>query len=153
MTQLKRWSMTSDLETFRQGATAFRNARDWTKDQRDEAIRYANDRANDIPSTTPIGFALAFSFTIEVSTLVAATSLSIAVESQSQESPTTQIEAFYSSETARVKSETSTDEFEIDLNPPAKRCSRSRQSRYRKRNTEKGKQAVERAREGVVLVV
>jgi hypothetical protein len=29
--------MTSDLETFRQGATAYRNLRDWTKEQRDAA--------------------------------------------------------------------------------------------------------------------
>jgi hypothetical protein len=37
--QVKGWSMTSDLETFRQGATYYRNARDWTKEQRDEVIR------------------------------------------------------------------------------------------------------------------
>jgi hypothetical protein len=47
MTQLKRYSMTSDLETFRKGATAYRNARDWTKEQRDKAIERANVRAND----------------------------------------------------------------------------------------------------------
>ena len=42
MTQIKGWSMTSDLETFRQGARAFRNAIDWTKQQRDDAIDVAN---------------------------------------------------------------------------------------------------------------
>ncbi|KAL9120286.1 MAG: hypothetical protein Q9187_003157 [Circinaria calcarea] len=47
MTQLKGYSMTSDPETFRQGATAYRNARDWAEDQRDEAITRANKRAND----------------------------------------------------------------------------------------------------------
>ncbi|OJD28049.1 hypothetical protein ACJ73_00555 [Blastomyces percursus] len=44
MTQLKGWSMTSDSETFRKGATAYRNARDWAKEQRDECIKSANER-------------------------------------------------------------------------------------------------------------
>jgi hypothetical protein len=39
--------MTGNLNTFRQGATAYRNARDWAKKQRDEAIKGANKRAND----------------------------------------------------------------------------------------------------------
>lgn len=39
--------MTHNRETFREGATLYRNARDWTKEQRDEAIRRANKRAND----------------------------------------------------------------------------------------------------------
>ncbi|KAF5024697.1 hypothetical protein F66182_3226 [Fusarium sp. NRRL 66182] len=42
MTQLKGWSMTSDADTFRQGATAYRNGRDWAKLQRDQAIAQAN---------------------------------------------------------------------------------------------------------------
>ncbi|KAK7212283.1 hypothetical protein V2G26_019461 [Clonostachys chloroleuca] len=41
MTQLKGWSMTSDVDTFRQGA-AYRNGKDWAKQQRDEAIAQAN---------------------------------------------------------------------------------------------------------------
>ncbi|KAJ4243337.1 hypothetical protein NW762_014823 [Fusarium torreyae] len=44
MTQIKGWSLTSDLETFRQGATAYRNGRDWTKKQRDDAIKQANEK-------------------------------------------------------------------------------------------------------------
>ncbi|KAM5473703.1 hypothetical protein MauCBS54593_002501 [Microsporum audouinii] len=44
MTQLKGWLMTSDLETFRKGATAYRNARDWAKEQRDKFIRAANEK-------------------------------------------------------------------------------------------------------------
>ncbi|MCJ1433543.1 hypothetical protein MMC27_002906 [Xylographa pallens] len=44
MTQVNGWSMTGNPETFRQGATAFRNARDWTKEQRDQAIEKANMR-------------------------------------------------------------------------------------------------------------
>ncbi|CAG9987752.1 unnamed protein product [Clonostachys byssicola] len=42
MTQLKGWSMTSDVETFRQGAAAYRNGKDRAKQQRDEAIAQAN---------------------------------------------------------------------------------------------------------------
>ncbi len=45
MTQVKAFALTSDSDSFRQGATAYRNARDWAKRQRDEAIRKANDRA------------------------------------------------------------------------------------------------------------
>jgi hypothetical protein len=94
-----------------------------------------NDRANDIPSTTPTGSALASSFTTEVSTPVAATSLSVTPKSQSQESLIMQINASYASETAHQESETSTDELAIDVNPPAKRSSRSRQSHHQKSNT------------------
>ena len=53
MTQINAWAMAGNAKTFRQGATAFRNLRDWTKEQRDAAIRYANDRANSLPTTTP----------------------------------------------------------------------------------------------------
>ncbi|KPA41264.1 hypothetical protein FLAG1_05881 [Fusarium langsethiae] len=51
MTQIKGWSLTSDLETFRQGATAYRNGRDWAKKQRDEAIAEANKKVADIGVT------------------------------------------------------------------------------------------------------
>ncbi|EZF31123.1 hypothetical protein H109_05567 [Trichophyton interdigitale MR816] len=50
MSQLKGWSMTSDSETFRKGATAYRNARDWAKEQRDELINSANERHTQTPS-------------------------------------------------------------------------------------------------------
>jgi hypothetical protein len=46
MHQLKGWSITGDPETFRQGARAYRNARDWAEQQRDEAIVRANEKAN-----------------------------------------------------------------------------------------------------------
>ncbi|KAG9229574.1 hypothetical protein BJ875DRAFT_507856 [Amylocarpus encephaloides] len=62
MTQIKCYALTSDLDTFRRGATAFRNARDWAKEQRDEAIRRANKRtsvsnshATSGPTTQPRG--------------------------------------------------------------------------------------------------
>ncbi|WEW61088.1 hypothetical protein PRK78_006577 [Emydomyces testavorans] len=44
MSQLKGWSMTSDSETFRNGATAYQNAQDWAKEQQDEFIKSANER-------------------------------------------------------------------------------------------------------------
>ncbi|OAX84689.1 hypothetical protein ACJ72_00931 [Emergomyces africanus] len=42
MTQLNSWSMTGNLGTFQQGATWYRNARDWTKERRDEFVETAN---------------------------------------------------------------------------------------------------------------
>ena len=48
MNQLKAWAVTSDVETFRQGATAYRNSKDWAKEKRDEFIDAANGRATDL---------------------------------------------------------------------------------------------------------
>ncbi|KAA6415829.1 MAG: hypothetical protein FRX48_00547 [Lasallia pustulata] len=45
MNQLNTWGMTGNPETFRQGATAYRNARDWTKEKRDGFIEAANGKA------------------------------------------------------------------------------------------------------------
>ncbi|KAF3484266.1 uncharacterized protein GIQ15_03590 [Arthroderma uncinatum] len=50
MSQLKGWSMTSDSETFQKGATAYRNTRDWAKEQRDGFIKSANERHTQAPS-------------------------------------------------------------------------------------------------------
>ena len=55
MTQINSWAMTGNADTFRQGARAYRNARDWAKQQRDEAINRANERANIEAETTPSG--------------------------------------------------------------------------------------------------
>ena len=43
-TQLRSFAMKDTAETFRQGATAFRNARDWIKEKWDEFIGAANER-------------------------------------------------------------------------------------------------------------
>lgn len=62
--------MTDTAETFRHGATAYRNARDWTEEQRDEAIRQANERANGSQIETLVvneSFGLASSFVSEAS--------------------------------------------------------------------------------------
>lgn len=45
MTQINGWMLTGNVDTFRQGATAFRNARDWAKEQRDQFVVAANARA------------------------------------------------------------------------------------------------------------
>jgi hypothetical protein len=45
MTQLRSFSMTDNPDTFREGATWYRNGRDWAKEQRDDAIRRANEKA------------------------------------------------------------------------------------------------------------
>jgi len=45
ITQLNGWSVTGNPDSFRQGASALRNARDWTKEKREELIHAANDKA------------------------------------------------------------------------------------------------------------
>jgi hypothetical protein len=47
MTRLHGYSMTGDHQTFLKGASAYRNARDWAKEQRDEFIEEANKRHNE----------------------------------------------------------------------------------------------------------
>ncbi|EGC48849.1 conserved hypothetical protein [Histoplasma capsulatum var. duboisii H88] len=44
MTQLNGWNMTGNLKMFREGATAYRNARDWAKEKRKGFIEAANTR-------------------------------------------------------------------------------------------------------------
>ena len=45
MTQLRSFALTDIPDTFRQGACALRNARDWAKEKRDEIIAAANGKA------------------------------------------------------------------------------------------------------------
>ncbi|KAH6976808.1 hypothetical protein EDB80DRAFT_757450 [Ilyonectria destructans] len=44
MTQLNSWSLTGNAQAFREGVAAYRNGRDWTKQQRDQAITQANEK-------------------------------------------------------------------------------------------------------------
>ncbi|GKU08396.1 unnamed protein product [Fusarium langsethiae] len=46
MTLVKAWVLTSDVDAFREGVAAFRNGRDWTMQQRNEAIKRANEKAS-----------------------------------------------------------------------------------------------------------
>ena len=50
MTQLNGWDMTGNANTFRQGASALRNARDWAQEERKKLIAAANRRALDTES-------------------------------------------------------------------------------------------------------
>jgi len=50
MTQLGSYALTHSLDTFRQGATAFRNSRDFSKEQRDRFIAAANATAAQRPA-------------------------------------------------------------------------------------------------------
>ncbi|KAI9667887.1 MAG: hypothetical protein M1821_000706 [Bathelium mastoideum] len=52
--ELARFDMSADLETFRAGATAFRNIRDLAREQRDDAIRKANNKARGIDETVAV---------------------------------------------------------------------------------------------------
>jgi hypothetical protein len=45
MTQVRAFALTGNINTFREGATAFRNAKDWAQEQRDAFITAANERA------------------------------------------------------------------------------------------------------------
>ncbi|KAI9680698.1 MAG: hypothetical protein M1817_004138 [Caeruleum heppii] len=45
MIEIDCWRLDRDWDGFRRGASAFRNAREWAKEQRDEAIRCANAKA------------------------------------------------------------------------------------------------------------
>ena len=48
MNKLNGWDMTGNPEAFRQGATAYRNARDWAKEKRDEMIEIVNQKATSV---------------------------------------------------------------------------------------------------------
>ena len=61
MTQLNSWSMIGNLETFRQGAGALRNARDWAKEKRDELIAAANSKVLDTEHSDLVSSTQSFS--------------------------------------------------------------------------------------------
>ncbi|KAF2467281.1 uncharacterized protein BDR25DRAFT_317035 [Lindgomyces ingoldianus] len=53
MTQLRSSAMTDAPDTCRDGLRAYRNARDWCKDKRDEVISQANERTNPVEAEAP----------------------------------------------------------------------------------------------------
>lgn len=118
MHQLNTWGMTGNAETFRQGATFYRNARDWAKEQRDEAIRRANEKVNkDRAGTlaTDTSFAQASSFASEA-TLDVTT-----IEALTEESRTSRNEE---SNTNTLTSEASSGEPSVDHRASVKRSSK-----------------------------
>ena len=68
MTQLKAFALTSDPETFRQGATAFRNGRDLAKEWRDGFIEAANKRVRGISIESQSSISTAVSALVESDT-------------------------------------------------------------------------------------
>jgi hypothetical protein len=65
-TQINGWSMTANANAFREGATWYRNGKDWAKEQRDEAIRLANEKSTrDIIESSAVN--TSFSTVCEVS--------------------------------------------------------------------------------------
>lgn len=104
MTQLKAWALTSDPETFRQGAAAYRNGRDWAKRQRDEAIKQANERG-----VVDAGHGLGLRLASEASAGdTIATSQKTTLDRGTNMPPP-------------CESDTSADELSLDLQPPVKR--------------------------------
>ena len=127
--------MTDTAEIFRQGATAYRNARDWAKEQRDKVIKRANDKANDSQTGAPAvnsSFGPASSFVSEASLDEPYT-----IEPLSQKSQILLNEDFNTTANPQ-ESETSTDESVLDHRLPAKHSSggskRSHQSQRKRRN-------------------
>jgi hypothetical protein len=137
--------MTGNLDTFRQRATAYRNARDWTKEQRDDAIARANKRANDSQAgalaVDASDFSLITSFASEASLEP------YKIEPLCQESQTSLNE---DSDTG-----TSTDELALDSGPPKKRstsCSKQSQSRRKRRIVGESSDAGHSHRSAVISV-
>ncbi|RAL02328.1 uncharacterized protein BO80DRAFT_32330 [Aspergillus ibericus CBS 121593] len=54
MTQLGAWSMIQDAATFREGATAFRNAFDWTSEELGKVVDLANEMQSLGPEEVPV---------------------------------------------------------------------------------------------------
>lgn len=106
MTQLRTFAMTNSAESFRQGATAYRNARDWTKEQRDEAIRRANEVADDS----------------QVETLVVDASFRVVPGCRTDSQ--TSLNKNSNTTADPPESESSTDELALDYKLPAKRLRR-----------------------------
>ena len=118
MHQLNTWGMTGNVETFREGATSYRNARDWAKEQRDEAIRRANEKVDEDRAGTlaiDTSFSQASSFASEATSDVTYT-----IEALTEESRTSRTEE---SNTNTQTSEASSGEPLVDHRASGKRSS------------------------------
>ena len=108
MTQIKAWCMTGDADTFRQGAAAFRNGRDWAKRERDRVIDEANERiARGQIASTEDGLGLSFESEVSGAETII-TSQETVLHPNRNNSPT-------------CESETSADELSLDFRPQVKR--------------------------------
>ncbi|CAD6440053.1 290bab11-0fa8-4ffe-a3f6-e626df4feab4 [Sclerotinia trifoliorum] len=142
MTHINSWALLGSPETYQEGVTAFRNAIDWTKEQRDEMIENANHRVNDTDTTNQTSSALTSNSTTETSNVEAA--LSIHSESQSQTSVATQNETS-TSETTHHELEMPNNMSTRDLNPSTKRSSGVSESQPRKRGVQGRQESANRA--------
>ena len=128
MTQINTWGLTGNSESFRQGAGAFRNARDFAKEHRDNAINLANacveakeTTENTAPPSLQPSSRLPSSFNSATSDEQAPTA--------SQHSQTS---LNLDSQTADpLESESSTDELALDYEPGSK-STRKRSKRPRR---------------------
>ena len=132
MHQLNTWGMTGNAETFRKGATCYRNAKEWAKEQRDAAVRQANERVDEMErEPQPATFAVDTSFEEAPSFASVATSDGTStIEALSQDSRTMSTE---DSNTTITLSGTLTSLVEVSSNQgiPIKgsiKNSKSRQS-------------------------
>lgn len=116
MTQLKAFALTNDLDTFRQGATAYRNGRDWAKLQRDQVIAQANERIGLDSLESPQSGVLGVSFTSDASCVT----MEVMGQKKITNSDPYAVPSLYD--------DTSADELSLDFQPPTKR-SRSPQKR------------------------
>ncbi|EXL39850.1 hypothetical protein FOCG_17560 [Fusarium oxysporum f. sp. radicis-lycopersici 26381] len=117
MTQLKAFALTNDPDTFRQGATAYRNGRDWAKLQRDQVIAQANERIGLESLESPQSDVLGVSFVSNASCVT----IKLMDQKTITNSDSHAVPSLYGSDT-------SADELSLDFQPPTKR-SRSPQKR------------------------
>ena len=89
MHQLRSFAMADIAETFRQGAAYYRNARDWARDQRDEAVRHANKRAGEHRARTAAAVPSPVQTSISGATVENASSISRDSRDERGESPST----------------------------------------------------------------
>ena len=128
MSQLGAVAMVHTADTFRQAAGAFRNARDWAKEQRDNVISLANQKANSIhlnvSGNEPPGSKLPTSFASEAPPQVFKSSVDEALYTIGSSSQQTSFQqTSFTSDAAVHKFETSTDEPPLNLKLSAKRSS------------------------------
>ncbi|KAL5373608.1 hypothetical protein PMIN06_012488 [Paraphaeosphaeria minitans] len=123
MTQVNTWGLTGNIEACRDGLRAYRNGRDWCKEQRDEAIRQANERANPVEAEAPTGDAAAspaLSFVTAVSETEAYT--------MSQESRTSLDE-----DSDGLEESDSSEDLTVHIFPAKRPNKHSKQAQTRKR--------------------
>ncbi|KAH7268751.1 hypothetical protein B0J15DRAFT_533957 [Fusarium solani] len=119
MTQLKAFALTNDPDTFRQGAAAYRNGRDWAKQQRDQVIAQANERTGLESPGSPQSDALGVSFRSDASC--------VTIEATGQKTITN---AGSHAVPSLYDSDTSADELSLDFQPPTKRSRSPRKQSY-----------------------